>query len=70
MKSMPKSREPRSPKPKLPSEIEEQIRTRAHELYEQRGRVEGSAQEDWLRAEAEILARIKASKTKGAKRSK
>ena len=33
---------------------EDQIRTRAYELYEARGREDGHAQEDWLRAEAEI----------------
>ncbi len=33
---------------------EDQIRTRAYELYEARGRDDGHAQEDWLRAEAEI----------------
>lgn len=34
---------------------EDQIRTRAYELYEQRGREDGHDQEDWLRAEAEII---------------
>ncbi len=32
----------------------EQIRRRAHELYEARGREEGHDLEDWLQAEAEI----------------
>ena len=31
---------------------EEQIRTRAYELYEARGREEGHDLEDWLEAEA------------------
>ncbi len=31
------------------------IRQRAYELYVERGRIDGSAEEDWLRAEAEIL---------------
>jgi hypothetical protein len=35
-------------------ELEEAIRTRAYELYEQRGREDGRAEEDWLRAEALI----------------
>lgn len=39
---------------KLPGSIEEQIRRRAYELYEQRGREDGSDLEDWYRAEAEI----------------
>lgn len=38
-----KAREPRSRKPDLPADIEERIRRRAHELYEQRGRVDGFA---------------------------
>lgn len=32
------------------------IRLRAYELFEERGRVDGFAHEDWLRAEIEILA--------------
>ena len=31
------------------------IRTRAYELYESRGRESGQAEQDWLRAEQEIL---------------
>lgn len=37
--------------------VEEEIRQRAYELYEQRGRQEGFHDEDWSRAETEILAR-------------
>jgi hypothetical protein len=33
---------------------EEQIRLRAYELYEARGREDGRDVEDWLEAEAEI----------------
>ena len=33
---------------------EEEIRDRAYELYEERGREHGHDMEDWLRAEAEI----------------
>jgi len=36
---------------------EEQIRTRAYELYEARNRGEGHDVEDWLEAEAEITSR-------------
>jgi hypothetical protein len=36
------------------TELEEQIRCRAYELYEQRGRADGYELEDWLRAEAEV----------------
>jgi len=34
--------------------MEEKIRLRAYELYEQRGKVDGYALDDWLQAEAEI----------------
>jgi hypothetical protein len=37
-----------------PQELEHQIRLRAQELYEARGREDGHALDDWLRAEAEI----------------
>jgi len=36
------------------SELEERIRLRAYELYEQRGRADGHALEDWLQAQAEL----------------
>jgi Protein of unknown function (DUF2934) len=35
-------------------ELEYQIRLRAYELYEARGRKDGHEVEDWLRAEEEI----------------
>jgi hypothetical protein len=35
--------------------LQEEIRQRAHELYEERGREPGYAEQDWLRAEAEVL---------------
>ncbi len=34
--------------------LEEAIRRRAYELYEQRGRKDGHDMDDWLRAEAEV----------------
>ena len=37
-----------------PQELEHEIRLRAQELYEERGREDGHEEEDWLRAEAEI----------------
>ena len=40
-----------------PQELEQQIRLRAQELYEARGREEGHDLEDWLRAEEEITAK-------------
>ena len=54
-----KSRKSRSPKAAQPNDIEESIRRRAYELYEQRGRVDGFALDDWLQAEGEILGTAK-----------
>lgn len=34
--------------------LQEQIRCRAHELYERRGRGDGHELDDWLRAESEV----------------
>jgi len=36
--------------------IEEQIRQRAYVLYVGRGQADGSAVDDWLKAEEEVLA--------------
>ena len=33
---------------------EENVRVRAYELYEVRGRIDGHAEEDWLQAEGEV----------------
>jgi len=35
--------------------LERKIRLRADQLYNERGRVEGLALEDWVRAESEVL---------------
>ena len=35
-------------------EVEEQIRQRAYQLYEERGRLDGNAMQDWLTAEEEV----------------
>jgi len=37
-----------------PRNLEQQIRHRAYELYEERGREDGHELDDWLRAENEI----------------
>ena len=37
-------------------ELDARIRTRAYELYEQRGFQEGHELDDWLQAEREVLA--------------
>ena len=36
---------------------QDKIRARAYELYESRGRESGQEEQDWLRAEREILKR-------------
>lgn len=43
--------------------MEEEIRRRAYELYEQRGRQEGSHEEDWSRAEEEIRSKYQREKS-------
>jgi len=40
-----------------PAELETAIRQRAYELYEERGRKGGNEQDDWFRAEQEIVAK-------------
>ena len=49
-------------------EVLEQIRARAHELFEQRGREEGHDVDDWLQAEAEVTKQHQqqTAKTKAA----
>ncbi len=39
-----------------PETPEDQIRARAFELYEERGKEEGHDLDDWLRAEAELMS--------------
>jgi H+-transporting ATPase len=41
-------------KPRTPSDLTPQIAKRAYELYEQRGRQNGQAVQDWGQAEREI----------------
>lgn len=45
-----------APRESHPS-LEEEIRHRAFELYEQRGREDGHDLDDWFRAEAETVGR-------------
>jgi hypothetical protein len=47
--------------PAEPPTIEDEIRQRAYELFEARGRDEGHELEDWLRAEGEIVGRKRAA---------
>jgi hypothetical protein len=41
----------------VPINLEDEIRRRAYELYQQRGSSAGHEAEDWLRAESEVLDR-------------
>jgi len=38
-------------------DLEEQIRVRAYEIWEENGRLEGTEEDDWKQAEREIQAR-------------
>jgi len=42
-----------------PKQLEDQIRERAYELYEARGREDGHDLEDWLLAEEEIVEQVR-----------
>jgi Protein of unknown function (DUF2934) len=44
-------------------EVEEQVRVRAYELFEERGRQEGHDHDDWARAEAEVRAKYQRKKS-------
>ena len=46
--------------PTLTTVPEEAIRERAYELYERRGQQDGLDQADWLQAESELRAEIRA----------
>ena len=52
-----------------PTDIEERIRRRAYEIYEQRGRIDGLDLEDWLQAEAKVMGAIQPRKRKAARAS-
>lgn len=41
-------------------EVQEQIRQRAYELYEARGREDGHELDDWLQAQSEVTGKAKA----------
>jgi len=52
------SQPPILPRPnQADAQIEERIRQRAYELYQERGRVNGSPTDDWLQAKQEVLSR-------------
>ena len=41
--------------------LNDQIRRRAYELYEEKGRIDGHELEDWLQAESELKANAAAA---------
>lgn len=55
--------QPGDHRPSGDQRIEEEIRIRAYELFEQRGRQEGFHDEDWARAEAEVVAKYRRDKS-------
>jgi hypothetical protein len=55
--------QPADHRPSGDQRIEEEIRIRAYELFEQRGRLEGFHDQDWARAEAEVLAKYRRDKS-------
>jgi len=65
-----RSRQPRATKTAQSTDIEDRIRHRAYQLYEQRGSVDGFALDDWLQADAEVLRAQKQRKVKSAKAAK
>ena len=62
-----KNRPSRSTNIAQSSDIQNRIRDRAYQLYEQRGKLDGSALDDWFQAEAEVLRAQKQPKVKSAK---
>jgi len=69
MSAKSKSREPLPRKPKSVSNAQDKIRLRAYQLYEEHGRIDGHASDDWLQAEAEVLgAKKHGSKSKQIQR--
>ena len=46
-----------SPQAELIENMEDEVRQRAYELWEESGREDGRAQDHWLQAESEVLAR-------------
>ncbi len=59
-------RKPGNPTAPTPMDVEAQIRQRAYEIYQERGCTPGQENEDWLRAEREVLARQNRAKSVSA----
>jgi hypothetical protein len=55
--SMPSIRKKVGATTPTPIDLEEQIRLRAYEIWEENGRLAGTEEEDWKKAEREIQAR-------------
>jgi hypothetical protein len=55
VKPVPETAAPADVQTSSATDLTEQVRALAYTLYEQRGRQEGHAEQDWLQAEAEIL---------------
>lgn len=53
----------------ITSHDEEDVRARAYELYEVRGRIDGHAEDDWLQAEAEVASNGRKAVMSSAPRS-
>ena len=66
---MPKSTPPSSPKAKKAASkpTHAQIAQRAYEIYLERGGTPGDPMQDWLRAEQELAAPAKKSRSKSKK---
>jgi hypothetical protein len=47
---------------KAPIDLQEEVRRRAYQIYEERGMLNGFELEDWLEAEAEVLDRQRMQK--------
>jgi Protein of unknown function (DUF2934) len=45
----------------IPINMEDEIRRRAYELFQERGGIPGNEHEDWVRAEREVRARYQQS---------
>ena len=66
---MPKTKEAPAPKarkaaPAKSKPTQDQIATRAYEIYLERGSTPGDPMQDWLRAERELIAPAKKSSSK------
>jgi hypothetical protein len=64
-----KSAKSPAPNSTSPTDIDERIRRRAYEIYEQRDRIDGLDLDDWLQAESEIMGAIQPRKSKAARGS-